>query len=72
MSKQKSYADIRNKLIDELVDVGELIPKGDELFEDMGGHLVHERNLDSYITNHLEHLPAEELAVLIDRISGEK
>ncbi len=39
----------RSELISEMVNAGELIRKGGDYFEDMGGHILHESNLDSYI-----------------------
>lgn len=66
MTKQE----IRAFMIDEMVDVGELIPQDNdgELYEDMGGHTIHVSNLDSYITNYLENMPAAERRALLARL----
>lgn len=62
---------IRSALIDELVNAGDLIRRGEDFFEDMGGHILHESNLDDYITSYLNHMDREERAELIKRINGE-
>ncbi len=60
----RRFDNIRSKLINELCEAGELIRKGEDYFEDMGGHIVHESGLDSYISEYmkgLSHLEREEL-----------
>lgn len=60
----------RENLIRHLADVGELIRRGEDLYEDMGGHLLHESHLDPYITEYLERLSPEERAEVI-KLTGE-
>lgn len=61
--------EIRNFMIDEMVDVGELIPKG-EFYEDMGGHLSHKSQLDGHIKSYFYNMPEAERNELIKRIQG--
>jgi len=42
-----------------MVDVGELIRKGDDFYEDMGGHILHESNLDGHIESYLRSIRNE-------------
>lgn len=63
-------SEMRALLINELCDVGELIRKGGDYFEDMGGHLLHESNLDSYIENYLSHLSEGDVKDLVKLIRG--
>lgn len=68
MSRQ---TEIRDALVQEMVEVGELIRKGEDFFEDMGGHILHESNLDPYIKNYLDNMPAAECKELVERLSSE-
>lgn len=49
----------RAELIAMMVDFGELISKGDDLYEDMGGHILHESGLDYYIEQFIKNLTPE-------------
>ena len=62
---KQRFSSIRPALIDHMVDAGELIRRGDDLYEDMGGHIVHECNLDSYISEYMNHMDADERWELI-------
>lgn len=62
--------EVRGQLIDEMVDVGDLIRKGDDIYEDMGGHILHESNLDPYIEQFIVNLRPEELLELKSRIGA--
>ena len=64
-------SEAKSLMIQEMVDAGELIQKGDDYFEDMGGHILHESNLDSYITEFMKNLRPDERRELISRISDE-
>lgn len=64
--------EIRSAMINELCDAGELIRLGDDFFEDMGGHVLHESNLDGYIENYLKNLTLAERTEVIERIGGTK
>ncbi len=59
---------IREALIEELCAVGEIKCLGEDLFEDMGGHILHESHLDSYIENYLKHLAESERKELRARL----
>ena len=61
---------IREALIQEMCEVGEIIRRGDDLFEDMGGHMVHESQLDDYITNWMQGLTDDEREEVISRTGG--
>ena len=54
-------------MIQEMVDCGDLIPIADGYFEDMGGHILHESNLEYYIESFLKGLTDEEMNDLIKR-----
>lgn len=66
----RSKSEIRTILVNEMVDAGELIRRGEDFFEDMGGHILHESNLDSYIESYMKALPEIELRALVDRAMG--
>lgn len=66
-----NFQEIRCAMIDELVDAGELIRKGEGYFEDMGGHILHESNLDGHISQYMKNLSEPERAELIERIGGQ-
>jgi len=61
-------SEIRSALIAEMVDAGELIRKGEDYYEDMGGHLLHESHLDPFITNWMQHMDPEERIELVNRL----
>ena len=65
-----TYNAVRAALIQEMVEVGELIKHGEDLYEDMGGHMLHESNLDHYITNWMQNLSDEERNEVIERTGG--
>lgn len=67
-----NFIEIRAAMINELCDARELICRGDDLYEDMGGHILHESNLDPYIDSYLKNLSHEERAGVIRRIGGEE
>jgi len=62
---------IRDALIEELCDAGELIRRGGDLFEDMGGHVVHESQLDRYIDDYMVNLSEEDRNELVERTRSE-
>lgn len=62
--------DQRAELIQEMVDYGELLDLGDGMYEDMGGHIIHDSNtqmLDSYIDSFLKGLPDNERLQVLKR-----
>lgn len=73
MKTESKIAQARSLLLAEMCNCGELIRKYDDMFEDMGGHLIHESSeiIDSYIDNFLENLPVQERRELVDRIFRE-
>ncbi len=44
-----TYKHLRAAILDVMVDEGDLISKGNDMYEDMGGHISHESNLDGHI-----------------------
>jgi hypothetical protein len=60
--------EVRTAMINHLCDVGELQRKGEDLYEDLGGHIVHESHLDDYIFNYLKNLSDAERNEVIDGI----
>ena len=48
--------DERSSLIEEMVELGHLDAVGDDLYEDMGGHVIHESNLDCHIEDFVKNL----------------
>lgn len=40
-------------VIEDMIEEGDLIRKGCDFVEDMGGHYLHESQLDSYISDYL-------------------
>lgn len=66
------FSEIRSAMIDELCDVGELIRRSGDFYEDMGGHLLHESNLDTHIEAYLKGLTSEDLNEVITRIGGDE
>lgn len=61
---------IREALIQEMCEVGELIRRGDDVFEDMGGHMIGDNMIDDYITNWLQNMTDDERNEVIERIGG--
>jgi len=59
---------ITERKVEELIDAGEVIPIGGDYFEDNGGHIVHESDLNSYFEYYLKNLPTEEREEVISRI----
>lgn len=55
--------------IREMVDAGDLKQLGDGLYEDMGGHLIHESHeiMDDYIENFLTELRPKERNELLKK-----
>jgi len=54
-------------MVQELVDAGELIRRGDEFYEDMGGHLIHERSAPEYFWDYVDGLSESEKSDLLKR-----
>lgn len=65
------YTQAREKIIEEMVDQGDLIRRGDDIYEDMGGHCLHESNLDDHISHFLENIHPRDRKELMQRIRGE-
>lgn len=65
------FNSIRSALIQVMCEAGELIRRGDDMFEDMGGHILHESNLDYYITEYMKQLSEEERTELVNQTKGE-
>lgn len=63
-----NFYEIRDALIEEMIDQGEIIRKGDDIFEDMGDHLIHYSQLDGHIKSWLDSMRPEERDELIMRI----
>lgn len=55
-----------------LVEYGELIPKAEDYFEDMGGHLIYadDFTVKSYFQNFIKHLTKEERNEVLERLGG--
>lgn len=51
-----------------LVDVGDLIPAGDDFFEDMGGHLLRIDMVPSYFEHYLEHASPDDRKDALERL----
>lgn len=60
------------QLVEELVNAGDLIPKADDLYEDMGGHLVRFENLEFYIESYVKALTPKEREQLFKRLDFEE
>jgi hypothetical protein len=65
------FNEARQIVINAMVDHGVLIRAGDDHYEDMGGHTLHESWLDDYITEFLKELPKDELTELMTKIKGD-
>jgi len=66
MTKQE----FRSAMINEMVEAGDLINKGGDFYEDMGGHLIHELRLDHYIEGYLKNMSPGERIELIKSFGG--
>ena len=51
-----------------MVEAGELIPRGEEFFEDMGGHLLRGSNAEEHINSYLDSLPHTEKDSILKQI----
>ena len=60
-----------DQMISILMDAGDLIPVGESHFEDMGGHIISERDVPSYFDYHMKSLRDDERAELIRGLSFE-
>lgn len=60
-----------NQMAWELVEAGDIISKGDDLFEDMGGHLISIRDIPSYFEHYLKSLSDNERKEVLNRIAEE-
>jgi hypothetical protein len=59
----------QSQMLIELVDAGELIPLGDDFYEDMGGHIIGAHyGIESYFENYLKHLTPEERKEVYERM----
>ncbi len=58
----------RQLILADMVDTGELIKRGDDIYEDMGGHLSHASTLDYAIDAYLKSKPKAELKALLNRM----
>lgn len=52
----------------ELVDAGELIPRAEDFYEDMGGHIIHEDSVPSYFESYFKRLTSGERSDVLARI----
>lgn len=57
------------KMVHELIEAGELIAKGYDFFEDMGGHIVHESDVASYFNYYVERMTPAERRELTKRLT---
>ncbi len=48
-----------------LVEAGELIARGGDYFEDMGGHIIHESSVPEYFDDFLRHMKQSDRAELL-------
>ncbi len=59
-------------MIQELLEAGEIVKRGDMFFEDMGGHVIHESMLDDcvedYFASYLKMLSTSERAEALKRV----
>ncbi len=62
----------RDQLIEIMVEAGDIIPKGEGYYEDMGGHLNHESNLDGHVEAYLKSLSMKERMELMKRLEFEE
>lgn len=62
--------EIRSALVNHLCEVGELIRRGDDFYEDMGGHIIGDSMLDSYISEYMSNLSDEERTELVFNTGG--
>lgn len=58
-----------NKMAWELIEAGDLISKGDDYFEDMGGHLISIRAIPDYFENYLKRLSDTERKEVLKRLA---
>lgn len=63
-----THQECKGLMILELVEARELVRKGDDFYEDLGGHIIHESNLDSYIEDYVSRLSEDERNELATRI----
>jgi len=61
-----------DQMIDELKDAGEIIPRGGDYYEDLGGHIIHESNVPSYFENYKKSLTAKERDEVLKRLGISK
>lgn len=66
--ERRTIGEIRSELLDAMCDCGELIRRGDDFYEDMGGHVSHESNLDGHIENWLLNLDPEERKEVVNKV----
>jgi hypothetical protein len=55
-----------------LIDVGELLIVGDCYFEDMGGHIIHESQVDDYIEEYVNRISKKERLELMKEYTSSK
>lgn len=60
-----------SQMRDELLEAGELINRGGDYFEDMGGHIIHESAIPEYFKYYLDHLPLDERREFFKRLAGD-
>lgn len=57
---EPTKAQVKSALLQIMCNEGELINRGDDFYEDMGGHCSHESNLDGCIEEYVARLTEEE------------
>jgi hypothetical protein len=55
-----------------LIDTGELLTVGDCYFEDMGGHVIHESQVDGYIEEYVNRISKKERIELMKEYTSSK
>lgn len=66
--KTRFHADEKTLLVQEMVDAGELRPYGDDLYEDVAGHLLSYSHIDYYLETYLNALPKKERDEILKRV----
>ena len=62
----------REYMTEVLVDVGELLTIGDCFYEDMGGHVIHESQVDDYIEEYVNRISKKERTELMKQYVSSK
>ena len=64
--------EFRRAILQEMIDSGDLIGIAEDMYEDMGGHVIHESNIgDIYIDAFLEGLSRADRREVVMRLTSE-